>query len=72
MKNIEVYNISKDGKSTNLYFAKEFVSESEKAICFNMMRNDDPDTKKVWVPKSVIKITENGIEMAAWFYNKSF
>ena len=73
MKTIETYNVTRDnGKETTLYFAKEFVNETEKAICFNMMRSDDPDTKKVWVPKSVIKITESGIVMAAWFYNKSF
>jgi hypothetical protein len=70
---MKTLNIIKDnGTETTLYFSKDIVSETEKAVCFNMMRSDDPNTKKVWVPKSVIKISETQIIMASWFYSKYF
>lgn len=77
----EKYVLS-SGKRTDRYFqfqdvAVSVIGESEKAIQFKIVSTGDTDildegetiedvAKKVWLPKSVLTLTEDGYEMEAW------
>lgn len=69
----QMFPIYVDGKETSIVVDDCYEKETEKAFLVNAMNATGcSDNKGYWIPKSVIKFNENGIELPSWFFGKNF
>lgn len=67
-----MFPILVDGKETVIVIADAYEQETEKAFLVNCMNATGCDNKNFWLPKSLVKFVEGGVELPSWFYAKTF
>lgn len=67
-----MFPIFVDGKETVIVIDDAYQQETEKAFLVNCMNASCADNKNFWLPKSLVKFVEGGVELPSWFYSKTF